>query len=220
MNDYLERPTKEAMRLLPPFAGLPLARIHLVRTEQQAQWAHEQCVAAGYVGFDTESKPTFHADQPRNGPHLLQLATDSEAFLFSPELGAGAESLRQILSSASVLKVGFGLASDRGLIMQKLGVMPAPLLDLAIAVRRLGYKQQVGLQSAVAIVLGRYLQKSKRVTTSNWAAKQLSSAQLLYAANDAYAGLCVYRELLRTTPQVLALASVEAADDGRRRRRG
>lgn len=211
MTEYLERPTKEAMRLLPPFQGLPLERIHLVRTEQQAQWAYEQCMAAGYVGFDTESKPTFHADQPRTGPHLLQLATASEAFLFSPEYGAGADALGKILSAPTVLKVGFGVPSDRGPIMQKLGVALAPTLDLAAAIRRLGYKQHVGMQSAVAIVLGQYLQKSKRVTTSNWASKHLSAAQLTYAANDAYAGLCVYRELLRSAPHVLEVSRPKAS---------
>ncbi|MDP1657874.1 MAG: hypothetical protein Q8L73_00810 [Methylotenera sp.] len=39
---------------------------------------------------------------------------------------------------------------------------------------------------------------------SNWAAKALSDRQLLYAADDAYASLCVYHELVRIAPHVLA----------------
>ncbi|MFI3185618.1 MAG: hypothetical protein QX198_06515, partial [Methylococcaceae bacterium] len=59
---------------------------------------------------------------------------------------------------------------------------------------------------AVAIVLGQYLQKSKTLTTSNWAAKILSDHQQLYAANDAYASLCVYHELVSIAPHVLTPA--------------
>jgi hypothetical protein len=53
----------------------------------------------------------------------------------------------------------------------------------------------MGAKAAVAIVLGQRLQKSKSVTTSNWASAELKPNQLLYAANDAYAALCVFRAL-------------------------
>ena len=41
------------------------------------------------------------------------------------------------------------------------------------------------------MVLKARFQKSKRVSTSNWANAQLSDSQLLYAANDAYGAICV-----------------------------
>lgn len=199
---YLERPLKEAVRALPEFPELPLARIHLIETEEQAQAAREHCLAAGHVGFDTESKPTFFANQAHTGPHLLQLATATDAYLFKPD-GAGAEVLKELLSTPALLKVGFGLSSDRGPIQRRLGVVLAPTVDLALATKRLGFKQQVGLRMAVAVVLEQHLRKSKRVATSNWAAARLSPAQLRYAANDAYASRCVYDRLLATAPQVL-----------------
>lgn len=203
MPEYLERPTKEAMRALPPFRGLPLERISLVRTEREAALAHEQIHAAGHVGFDTESKPTFFTHQLQTGPHLVQIATPSQAFLFATDSGAGAQVLREIIASEAIVKVGFGLKGDGGPILSKLGVVLHQLVELSAATRRLGFKQQVGLQTAVAVVLGQYLQKSKKVTTSNWASKNLSAAQLLYAANDAYASLCVYLQLLKVAPRVL-----------------
>ena len=39
--------------------------------------------------------------------------------------------------------------------------------------------------------------KSKKAATSNWAHPQLSEAQLIYAANDAYAAFRVYEALQR-----------------------
>jgi ribonuclease D len=41
----------------------------------------------------------------------------------------------------------------------------------------------------------RKLLKSKSITTSNWAARELTERQLLYAANDAYAALRVFHAM-------------------------
>jgi ribonuclease D len=45
------------------------------------------------------------------------------------------------------------------------------------------------------MLFNRKLSKSKSITTSNWAARELTERQLLYAANDAYAALRVYHAL-------------------------
>jgi len=45
------------------------------------------------------------------------------------------------------------------------------------------------------VVLHQRLGKSKRVTLSNWAARHLRPEQLIYAANDAYAALRVFRAI-------------------------
>lgn len=210
-RQFLERPTKEAIRELPKFDGLPLQKICLVRTADDLLFARDEIFKVSHVGFDTESKPNFVADQPKTGPHLVQIATEQYAFLFTLDDSPGNELLSDIIRSDKIVKVGFGLKSDRGPLYNKLGSMVDPTIELCVAVRRLGYKQQVGVQAAVAIVLGRYLQKSKKLTTSNWAAETLSDRQLLYAANDAYASLCVYHELVRIAPHVLpSVQSCEA----------
>lgn len=206
VRDYLERPTKEAIRSLPRFPGLPIDRVRLVRTDDEVSFAHDEIRKASHVGFDTESKPSFIANQPRTGPHLVQIATSNYAFLFPIDGRAGVETLREIIVAEGIVKVGFGFKSDHGPIRTKLGVKLHPFAELSVAVRRLGYKQQVGLQTAVAVVLGQYLQKSKKITTSNWGAKNLSVAQQLYAGNDAYASLCVYLELAKSAPHVLVTA--------------
>jgi len=45
------------------------------------------------------------------------------------------------------------------------------------------------------VLFGQRYLKSKRAATSNWAQRRLSPAQLLYAANDAWAALRVYHAL-------------------------
>ncbi|MEG2818348.1 MAG: 3'-5' exonuclease domain-containing protein 2, partial [Comamonas sp.] len=53
----------------------------------------------------------------------------------------------------------------------------------------------IGVRAAVALVLGQYFRKSKKTTTSNWAARELSDAQRRYAANDAHAPALLYAAL-------------------------
>lgn len=213
VREYLERPTKEAIRSLPRFPALPIDRVRLVRTDDEVGFAHDEIRKASHVGFDTESKPRFITSQLRTGPHLVQIATLNYAFLFPIDGGTGVETLREIIASTGIVKVGFGLKSDSGPIRTKLGVKLHLYTELSVAVRRLGYKQQVGLQTAVAVVLGQYLQKSKKITTSNWGAKKLSVAQQMYAGNDAYASLCVYVALARSAPHVLVTAQRGVSPD-------
>jgi ribonuclease D len=51
------------------------------------------------------------------------------------------------------------------------------------------------VKAAVASLFGQRYIKSKKASTSNWALPQLSEAQLIYAANDAYAAYCVYTQI-------------------------
>ena len=50
------------------------------------------------------------------------------------------------------------------------------------------------------MVLNRRLIKSRKATTSNWANRQLSESQIVYAANDAWAAMQVYHALGLTAP--------------------
>lgn len=206
---YLTRPDKEAMRSLPPFPGFERSQIMLLRDARDVKRAEQVLTSVTCLGFDTESKPVFLANQPKSGPHLIQLATDHLAILCPVTLSSGLELIRKLVASDTVMKVGFGLKSDRGPLQRILGVKLRCSQELSGLVQQLGYQQKVGLQVAVAVVLGQYLQKSKRITTSNWAAPVLSEPQLLYAANDAYASLKVYlalKERPRTSTRVAQAA--------------
>jgi ribonuclease D len=191
----MERPTSEQIAALPPYPALPLDRIHVLRDAAQCEFAESELRRAGHVGFDTESKPMFVAGGVPTGPHIVQFATADRAFIVHTELPETEAFLRAMVESQAIAKVGFGIASDRAPLHRKLGVALGGGVDVSFMVRRLGFKQAVGLKTAVAIVLGQRMPKSKKVTTSNWAAPQLSPQQLQYAANDAHASLLVYHAL-------------------------
>ncbi len=191
----LDRPTSEQIAALPNYEALPPARIHVLKTNSQLEFAERELRAAMHVGFDTESKPVFAAGAPQTGPDVIQFATLDDAFIVQTAAPGTAAFLRAMIESDEIVRVGFGLASDRPQLYRKLGLRLGKSIDLSHMVRRLGFKQAVGLKTAVAIVLGQRLPKSRKATTSNWASPNLSSQQLQYAANDAHASLMVYRAL-------------------------
>lgn len=191
----LQRPTPEQIAALPAYEALPAGRIHVLKTPEQIAFAEAALREARHVGFDTESKPVFVAGQPQTGPEVIQFATRTDAFIVQTATPGLADFLRVMIESDDIVRVGFGLASDRPQIHRKLGLKLGAAIDLSHLVKWLGFKDAVGLKVAVAVVLGQRFAKSKKATTSNWANKTLTPQQLQYAANDAHASLLVYHAL-------------------------
>jgi len=100
-----------------------------------------------------------------------------------------------LLTLGGITKAGFGLGDDRKRIVNKLGVQPAGVLDLNAVFRQQGYRKDMGVKGAVAVLFNQRFIKSKKAATSNWSNLQLTEAQLVYAANDAYAAIRVFAAL-------------------------
>ncbi len=188
-------PGKEQIALLPVFDRLGLDRVMLVSTAAQARRAQEHLGATVAWGFDTESKPTFLKDEVSEGPHIVQLATLERAWVFQLHDADCSAVVAQILAEPGHVKAGFGLGDDRKRIVAKLGVEPSGLLELNTVFRERGYRKDMGVKGAVAVLFGQRFAKSKKAQTSNWARQELSESQLLYAANDAYAAVRVVHAL-------------------------
>lgn len=195
MNTQHTTPSKEQIALLEPFDRLGLDRIELVATQIQAQKAYAELAAARVWGFDTESKPTFFKDQVSEGPHIVQLATLDRAWVFQLHDLECRAVAAQLLALPGVTKAGFGLGDDRKRITAKLGMEPVDVLELNTVFRQRGWRKDMGVKGAVALLFNRRFIKSRKATTSNWANPRLSEAQLIYAANDAYAAIRVFHAL-------------------------
>lgn len=178
--------------LLPPYDGIKLADVRMVKSDRDAADALKALLAMDVLGFDTESKPTFLKGEVSTGPHLVQLATDEAAYLFQIGAMPAVEVLRAVLESATILKVGFGLSDDVKRLRAKLGIETSYVLDLSTALRK-NERNTLGAKTAVARFFGQRLQKSKKITTTNWALPRLTEKQILYAADDAHVALKVYR---------------------------
>ncbi|PTT19168.1 3'-5' exonuclease [Acidovorax sp. HMWF029] len=181
--------------MLEPFERLGTDRIALVSTPAQADRACNALATARAWGFDTESKPTFVQGEPSDGPHIVQLATLEHAWVFQLHDPGCRARVAELLALSGVTKAGFGLGDDTKRIQAKLGVQPADVLELNTVFRQRGYRKDMGVKGAVAVLFNRRFIKSKKAATSNWANEKLTEAQLVYAANDAWAALRVFHAL-------------------------
>lgn len=195
MNIRREIPDKEQIALLEPFERLGMDRICLVTTAAQAEQALNELGSASALGFDTESKPTFLKNEASQGPHVVQLANLERAWVFQLHDMDCRAQVAHLLARPGITKAGFGLGDDRKRIAIKLGVEPADVLELNGVLRERGWRKDMGVRGAVAVLFNRRYIKSRKATTSNWANARLTEAQLIYAANDAYAAIRVFHEL-------------------------
>ncbi|QXB45217.1 3'-5' exonuclease [Acinetobacter seifertii] len=193
MSETLPLLDRASIQQLPPFKNLNHQNIVVIENIEQCKTIEEELKAAIFLGFDSESKPTFRVGEVSTGPHLIQLATEHKAYLFHVN-SSTLKFLQPILSNPQQIKVGFGLKNDKH-IFHKKGIELESCVDLAKSFSHFGFTQQMGVQKAVALLFGQYLSKSKKVGTSNWAQKPLTPQQISYAAADAYAALLVFLEL-------------------------
>ena len=191
-------PDKEEINALLPFDRLDLPQITLVNTPEKAQAALAALQGSTALGFDTESKPTFTKNETSDGPHIVQLSTARHAWIFQLKDADCRRTVATLLESARIVKAGFGLGDDKKRIHAKLGIDFQAVLDLNATFRALGYRKDMGVRGAVAVLFNQRFIKSKKASTSNWANEQLTDAQLIYAANDAYAAMRVWAELQAT----------------------
>jgi ribonuclease D len=192
---YHATPDKEAIALLPAFERLGLEHITVVSSAPQARHAQAQLALTKAWGFDTESKPTFKVGEVSDGPHIVQLSTPERAWVFQLHDLECRAVVAELMTLGGIAKAGFGLGDDRKRIIQKLGVEPVGVVELNTVFRERGYRKDMGVKGAVAVLFGQRFVKSKKAATSNWANPRLTEAQVVYAANDAYAAIRVFNAL-------------------------
>ena len=143
------------------------------------------------LGFDTETKPNFKKGR-KNAVSLIQLSTDDFACLFRiNKIGLPMELLK-ILSDPGIIKAGVAVHDDIKYLSNVKKFTPGGFVDLQSYVRDYGI-QSSGLKKLTAIVLGFRISKRQQVT--DWEAEQLSEAQQIYAATDAWVCHRIYTKL-------------------------
>lgn len=163
----------------------------VVETEEALQQAVREMHNATMLGFDTETRPSFRRGLSY-GVSLLQLSIDHKAWLIRlNKVGLSAE-ICSLLESDEIMKIGVAIRDDiRGL--QKLhSFQPRNFVDLQTMAKERGL-EDFSLKKLAAHVMG--VKISKRQRLSNWESDMLSSAQIKYAATDAWVSLQIYKGL-------------------------
>jgi ribonuclease D len=144
------------------------------------------------LGFDTETKPSFRKGR-KNKVSLIQLANEEIACLIRiNKVGIPAE-LSELLADPRIIKAGVAVHDDIRFLKRVKGFNPSGFIDLQKLVRDYGI-QCSGLKKLSAIVLGFRISKRQQVT--DWEAEQLTEAQQIYAATDAWVCHQIYMKLV------------------------
>ena len=179
--------TKDEIRLLP--LGFFTGRTVVVNSKTQLETAIEELSRETILGFDTETKPNFVKGK-YNRVALLQLASQSTAYLFPLAHYGMSEELKAILESSSILKVGVAIGQDMKELKRDYQVEPRNHIDLNRHAKVRGYRN-VGIRNLAGLMMGIRISKSKQM--SNWENNPLDQGQVRYAATDAWVCLEIYQ---------------------------
>eukprot|EP00461_Guttulinopsis_vulgaris_P000779 UN00779 len=188
---------------LPCFIGLPSERIIIIENNKDIVNNNLDDIFSKtkMIGFDTESRPNFIAGKPNTGPHIIQFSTLTHCYIIKTNSETW-PLIKRVVASKNIIKVGFDLNCDR-LLLQNHSAYLQNTVDLATndaIAMCIGGSQtlnnHIGITTAVSLVLGQCFKKSKKISISNWASKQLKTSQINYAMADAFGALLVFVALL------------------------
>ena len=204
----MHRPTSEIDQIQKSITrdevnDLPLTRyqgpIKLVSGRKSTREAVAKLRDEKILGFDTESRPTF-----RKGvsypPSLVQLAASSTVYLFQFPNGHLPGALLPLFRSPGIVKAGVAIRDDIRKLQALRPFSPGGFVELSDCCQPLGVNH-TGLRNLAAIFL--HFRVSKGAQTTNWARRDLTPAQVRYAATDAWVSRHLYlrfAELDLTTP--------------------
>lgn len=147
---------------------------------------------SGILGFDTETKPSFRRGR-KNKVSLIQLATSDLACLFRINKIGIPDELAGLLANPDIIKAGVAVHDDIRFLSGVKKFTPSGFVDLQKFVKKYGIESS-GLKKLAAIVLGFRISKSQQVT--DWEAENLTEAQQVYAATDAWVCFEIYKKLI------------------------
>ena len=188
--NYVKSISKEEINTLPmlEFQGT----IVLIEDTQHAIEIAKKLSQAKFLGFDTETRPSFSQNQYYKVA-LLQLATEECAYLFRLNKMTFPKELADILSNESIIKAGVAIQDDVKALQKLYQFQPFGFVDLSKEAEKRQFKS-FGLRALTAIFLGKRLSKAAKLT--NWDQPTLTRPQLNYAASDAWTGLMIYQKII------------------------
>jgi ribonuclease D len=179
--------------------SLPIIRfdgdVVMVTSEQQADDVLKSLMEEPWVGFDTESKPSF-TKGTLYPVSLVQFSTQDTAYLLQLKKTGFTDGLVELLENKHIKKIGVGIKADIVKLQELRPFIPGGFVDLSELASAKGIIQ-VGVRGLTARYLHHRLPKTAQKT--NWARSELTMKQQIYAASDAWICLQIYPLILEDT---------------------
>lgn len=172
------------------FVAFP-GKIHLITNDQELTEAASEIKSEQVFGFDTETRPSFTKGEVYQVA-LLQLATETDVFLFRLQGLTQFQLLQNIFENKEIVKVGVAIRDDLKTLQKTFKFTPQNFIELQTLAKAKGLKN-FGLKGMADEVLKLAVTKGPKLT--NWEARVLTDAQIMYAATDAWLGLKLYLAL-------------------------
>lgn len=178
-------------------AELPLAvyegEVVVVEREEELEDALRPLLKSEVIGFDTETRPAFKKGvlYPIS---LLQLASEKYVVLIRLNKVHFSDIIKNLLETPNIIKVGVGIHDDLQGLKRLSKFTPRSFVDLQSIVSKYGIADK-SFAKLMAIVFGVHISKRQRIT--NWAADELTPAQIAYAATDAWGAVRLYNKLIQ-----------------------
>ena len=144
------------------------------------------------IGFDTETRPSFKKGLQYDCS-LVQMAFKDEVVLFRLNKIGFPNILLDMLAHIDFKKIGIAIHDDIRQLKQLNFFEAQNFVDLNTLCPQIGF-ESIGAKRLSALVLGKRI--SKRQQVSNWDARELSNAQISYAATDAWICREIYLRFL------------------------
>lgn len=190
MNIYPPTISKEEINELPVLSYID-RRIEVITTLPKLHEAIEVLKQEKWVGFDTETKPSF-VKGVKNKVALVQLSTPQVCYLIRVNKLGIPPILSEFLAAPTPLKIGLSLHDDYRVLLRSCKFKPTGFVDLQKIIKKVGI-EELGLQKMYAILFGKKISKAQRLT--NWEAAYLNELQQEYAAIDAWACVDIYEKI-------------------------
>lgn len=155
---------------------------HVISTQEELEKWIGVLLQSNIIGFDTESKPSFKKGI-NNGISLLQLSTENIALIIRVKAIGIPPQLKKLLEDEKTIKVGAAIRDDIKGLRKIKDFAPKGFVDLQQIAANFKIEGQ-SVRKMAAIVLGVRVSKSQQL--SNWESEQLTTAQIDYAATDAW----------------------------------
>jgi hypothetical protein len=199
--------------------------------ENVAAFSSDDANVCSILGFDQESiaKPPWKPERASlpDGPATVQLSTPTSCIIIQlSRCGDGSALhapavLRDVINNERIIKVGVGIDDDalefyrwsRESFEEETQLYELKSrFDLGCLLPYKNPSTRAGIKELGEKVIGVSLNKSKRLSMSNWGSRYLTEEQIAYAARDAWVSAAIIERLQKANEEVFATDELRKMD--------